>query len=178
MTTGETGSAPLDNALVYDLIERLRAYFNAHDTAFITELMAEDVVFDHPLAPATLHGRAALQAFYTGSIWKAMPDAAVELAAGPFFHPHAPSVVVIWTGTGTNTGPLNPPGLPPTGKSFQQRVWEAFELRDDGLISRISQAFDTVGLLRQLGLLPAQGSRAERGMAALQRLRMNLHRRR
>jgi hypothetical protein len=84
---------------------------------------------------------------------------------------------VDWLGTGTHTRPLDPPGLPATGSHIQGHVWEMFEFRD-GQISRIVQAFDTAGFMRQLGVLPAQGSRAERWMVVLQRLRMKLSRQR
>jgi hypothetical protein len=100
MTSHETRSPPLDEALASDLIERVRTYFNVQDTAIFTEVMTEDVVFEHPLAPATLHGRAEVQAFYTGSIWKAFPDAAVELADGPYFHPHASRIIVAFCSPG------------------------------------------------------------------------------
>jgi hypothetical protein len=137
--------------------------------------MAEDIIFEHPLA-GTLRGRAEIRAFYTG-FWNAFPDLAVEVAEGPFFHPHAPRITIIWLGTGTHTGPLNPPGLPPTAKRIQGHVWEMLEVCD-GIVSRVGQVFDTAGLMRQLGVLPAQGSRAEQAIAAFQRLRMKLSGRR
>lgn len=68
------------------------------------------------------------------------------------------------------------PRLPPTGRPSKAYVWEILEIRDRHL-HRIGQAFDTVGFARQLGVLPAEGSRAERAMTALQRLRIKLSRR-
>lgn len=175
MTGHVTRSIPLDEAFACEFLDRLRALFNAHDLDGLTSLMAEDVIFEHPLA-GIMHGRAEIRAFYA-SFWNTFPDLAVELADGPFFHPHAPRITMDWLGTGTHTGPLDPPGLPPTGRRIQGHVWEMFEVRD-GLMCLTSQVFDTAGLMRQLGVLPAQGSRAERGMVALQRLRMKLSRRR
>ena len=176
MAGDRTGSAPLDEAIASDFLERLRSLFNAHDPALFTSMMAPDVVFDHPLA-RTMHGRDEISAFYTNTLWKAMPDAHVEPADGPYLHPQAPRIIMVWTGSGTNLGPLDPPGLAPTGRLFQTHVWEMFELRD-GAMTRVSQAFDTAAVMRELGVLPAQGSRAERVMAGLQRVWMKMSRQR
>jgi hypothetical protein len=61
--------------------------------------MAEDVVFEHPLA-GTMHGRAEIRAFYT-RFWSAFPDLAVNRADGLFLHTHAPRLFIDWLGTGT-----------------------------------------------------------------------------
>ncbi len=175
MTKHEIRLVPLDEAFANGFLERLRAIFNAHDLDAFVGLMAEDVVFEHPWA-GTMRRLAEIRTFYE-RFWKAFPDLRVDPENGPFFHPHAPRITIIWLGTGTHTGPLDPPGLPPTGMRIQGHVWEMLEFRD-GLLSRIGQAFDTAGFMRQLGVLPAQGSRAERGIIALQRLRMKLSRRR
>ena len=110
------------------------------------------------------------RAFYV-SFWKGFPDLAVRPAQGLFLHPHAARVAVIWLGAGTHTGPLDPPGLPPTGARIRGHVWEMLEIRD-GLVTRAEQTFDSAGMLRQLGILPAPGCFAEHAMLALQRIRL------
>jgi hypothetical protein len=46
----------------------------------------------------------------------------------------------------------------------------------DGRIARYRAFYDMNELARQLGIVPAPGSRAERGMVALQRLQVRLPR--
>ncbi|HEX5923406.1 MAG TPA: ester cyclase, partial [Baekduia sp.] len=96
---------------------------------------------------------------------------------GPFLHPHAPRYSLAWRAVGTHTGPIDPPGFAPTGKRLEFPVWEISELRD-GRASRVRIAIDMADVMRQLGLLAAPGSRAERAMATLQRLQMKVSRRR
>lgn len=148
-----TQSAPLDEGFANEVIDRWAVLFNAHDPALFTELMAEDVVLELAMAPAPVHGRAAAIDFYTNNVWKAFPDCAVQLADGPFFDLHAPRIALEWRGTGTLTGRLDPPGLDPTGKSFDLRLWEMFEFRDR-LARRVVQVFDAAALMRQLGIVP------------------------
>jgi hypothetical protein len=134
MMEHEIRLVPLDEAFANDFLERLRAIFNAHDLDAFVGLMAEDVVFEHRWA-GTMRRLAEIRAFYE-RFWKAFPDLRVDPENGPFFHPHAPRITIIWLGTGTHTGPLDPPGLPPTGMRIQGHVWEMLEFRD-GLLSRI-----------------------------------------
>lgn len=54
--------------------------------------------------------------------------------------------------TGTHRGPFL--GLPPTGRTVRCEVMETFRLRD-GLVTEMWVVADQLGLLRQLGLLPA-----------------------
>ena len=96
---------------------------------------------------------------------------------GPFFHPHAPRVSFNWFAAGTHTGPLDPPGLAPTGKRVEFDVREIAEIRN-GLVSRIRLVVDMANVMRQLGMLPAPGTRAERAIALMQRLQMKLSRHR
>jgi steroid delta-isomerase-like uncharacterized protein len=177
MTTGDTETTPVDEVLVGTLVQRAVAAFNAHDADGFVALMTEDVVFEHSAAPATMHGRSEVSAFYTNAVWKAFPDLTLELMDGPFFHPHAPRISFNWLAAGTHTGPLNPPGLAPTSKRVEFDVREIAEIRD-GLVSRIRLVVDMAAVMRQLGMLPAPGTRGERAFAMMQRLQMKLSRRR
>jgi predicted ester cyclase len=154
MTTGDTEAAPVDEVLVSNLIARVVRAFNAHDADGFVAVMTEDIVFEHSVAPATLHGRAEVSAFYTNTVWKAFPDVTLELMDGPFFHPHAPRISFNWFAAGTHTGPLDPPGLAPTGKRVEFDVREIVEIRD-GLVSRLRLVIDMADVMRQLGMFPA-----------------------
>jgi predicted ester cyclase len=177
MTTGDTEAAPVDEVLVSNLIARVVAAFNAHDADGFVAVMTEDIVFEHSVAPVTLHGRAEVSAFYTNTVWKAFPDVTLELMDGPFFHPHAPRISFNWFAAGTHTGLLDPPGLAPTGKRVEFDVREIVEIRD-GLVSRLRLVIDMADVMRQLGMFPAPGSHGERAIALIQRLQTKLSRRR
>jgi steroid delta-isomerase-like uncharacterized protein len=177
MTAGETDPPAVDEPFVQDMVARGREAFNAHDAERLVALMTEDVVCDHSAWPTTMRGRAQMRSFYTDYLWKAFPDLRLEPEDGPFLHPHAPRLAMAWRAVGTHTGPIDPPGFAPTGKRMELSVREIAEFRD-GRVSRLQIVADNADVMRQLGVLPAQGSRAERGIAALQRLRMKMSRRR
>lgn len=88
-------------------------------------LMAEDVVVEHSAAPAPMHGRAEVGAFYANT-WKSFPDLRLELLDGPFFHWHAPRISVNWVAS----------GLRPTGERVEFDVREIAEI-GNRLVSRV-----------------------------------------
>jgi len=177
MPGDDRGSPRVDEVLLGELLTQAISAFNAHDADGFVALMTEDVVLEHSAAPETMQGRGEVGAFYRESLWKAFPDLSLELADGPFFHADAPRVSLRWLVAGTHTGPLDPPGLAPTGRHV---VFDAREIADfrDGLVSRIDLVVDMADAMRQLGVLPLVGSRAERAMAVAQRLRTRVGRRR
>jgi hypothetical protein len=176
MTSSDTEQTPVDEDLVNTLMGRVVAAINAHDADGLVAEMTEDVVLEHSAAPAPLHGRAEISAFYKNTIFKAFPDLTLELMDGPFFHKHAPRVSFNWQAVGTHTGPLDPPGLAPTNKRFQADLREILEFRN-GLLSRLRIMVDMNDFMRQLGLFPAPGSQGEKAIAAMQRLQTKLLRR-
>jgi steroid delta-isomerase-like uncharacterized protein len=177
MTTGGSKQTAVDESVVQEQIAGVLEAFNSHDADRFVALMTEDVVFDHSASPTTMRGRAEVRSFYADNTWKAVPDLRLELDDGPFLHPHAPRYSLAWRAVGTHTGQIDPPGFAPTGKRIEFPVWEISELRD-GRASRVRIAIDMADVMRQLGLLAAPGSRAERAMATLQRLQMKVSRRR
>ncbi len=63
---------------------------------------------------------------------------------------------------------MDPPGFAPTGRRWEVDGVDFQEYRD-GRIAKLRVAFDLMTVSRQLGVMPATGSRAERAMAAAQR---------
>ncbi len=55
----------VDAAFARDFLGRLHAAANAHDPDAVAALCAEDVVWDDPAAPHTLHGRDAVLRFHS-----------------------------------------------------------------------------------------------------------------
>jgi predicted ester cyclase len=74
-----------------------------------------------------------------------------------------------WSMEGTNRGPIDPPGFAPTGRSMRVDGVDQWTMRD-GRIARYRAFYDMNEVARQLGIVPAPRSRAERGMVTLQRL--------
>lgn len=61
-------------------------------------------------------------------------------------------VVARWTGSGEHVADLN--GIPPTGKRVEVSAIAIHQLRD-GKIAETWEVWDTLGLLQQLGVVPA-----------------------
>jgi len=140
----------------------------SHDPERVLGLMTEDIVYDDSAWPTTMRGHADVRRFLEVA-WRAMPDLEFFLTEGPYLPRGASSAAFYWRGTGTFTGPLDPPGFAPTGKSLEFHGADFHEYRD-GKVSRLRIVFDNMDVGRQLGLLPASGSAAEKAGAAAQRL--------
>jgi steroid delta-isomerase-like uncharacterized protein len=63
-------------------------------------------------------------------------------------------VVVRWTGSGSHVGELN--GVPPTGRPIRVDAITIHRMAD-GKIAETWEVWDTLGLLQQIGVVPAPG---------------------
>jgi steroid delta-isomerase-like uncharacterized protein len=160
----------LDPAWVGDFLERWAAAWNSHEPERLLELMTEDIVYDDSAWPATMRGHADVRVFLDHA-WRAFPDLRFEMTQGPFIVPGQPRAAFHWTGTGTNTGPIDPPGFAPTGKHVEFDGADFHEYRD-GRVSRLRIVFDMMDVGVQLGTLPPPGSALEKAGAAAQRVAM------
>ena len=114
------------------------------------EIMSDDVVMHHPSSPQPVAGIDAVKgfliAFRTG-----FPDLnmkAEDVAAD------GDKVVVRWRVRGTHTADLF--GIPPTGKAMNVAGISWLRIADGKIVEDwVSE--DTMGLMQQLGLIPAQG---------------------
>jgi hydroxyacylglutathione hydrolase len=70
---------------------------------------------------------------------------------------------VHWRLTGTFAGPGELAGFAPTGKPIELEGFDLLKVRD-GLIQSNDAFMDSMTFARQIGLMPPQGSTAERGM--------------
>ncbi|MET0823373.1 MAG: nuclear transport factor 2 family protein, partial [Solirubrobacterales bacterium] len=80
---------------------------------------------------------------------------------------------VPWVMSGTNSGPIDPPGFAPTGRSSSITGFDVWQFRG-GLIWRYEAIYDFNLLATQLGLTPPRGGLAERALVQAQRLRSKL----
>lgn len=152
MTTAEGNQRALDESFVQQWLASVLEAFGAHDLDRLVGLVSEDIVFDHSAAPATMRGRAEVRSFYAAN-HKAFPDGRLELADGPFLHPRTPKTSLVLRVIGTNTGPIDALGLPPTGKRVDVLDYLVVEFRGE-LACRIRLMTDMADFMRQLGLLP------------------------
>jgi steroid delta-isomerase-like uncharacterized protein len=140
--------------------EKVRSYFEAMDARDANAMAAhwrEDGVED--VVPVGLmRGRDELRDFFA-SMFAAMPDArttVTRLIAGE------QSCAVEWRLEGTFDGAPYM-GLEPTGNHVEIRGLDLLELEEGELVSNTAY-FDCAGFARQIGILPADGSGADRAM--------------
>jgi steroid delta-isomerase-like uncharacterized protein len=170
-----TVSAPVDRAFVEEFHQRWLEAWNSHDADKVLACLAEDIVYDDSGWPTTMRGHAEVREFLDYS-WRGFPDMRYEKVDGPYLDPDAPRAAGTWRCFATHTGPLDPPGLAPTGKRIEFEGTEFDEFRDGKLV-RLRGVFDMADCMRQLGVLPPTGSRAERLTMRLANLRTRLRRR-
>jgi steroid delta-isomerase-like uncharacterized protein len=170
-TTAET----VTHEWVEEFAERWTDAWASHDPDRLLKLMTEDIVYDDTAWPETMRGHADVRRFldYT---WRAFPDIVFEGVGSPLVAADGPRAAFWWRGTGTNTGPIDPPGVPPTGKRVEFEGADFHEYRD-GKVARLRIVFDMADVSRQLGLLPDRDSAAEKALVAMQRLRGRVQRR-
>jgi steroid delta-isomerase-like uncharacterized protein len=174
----ESTSAGAIGATAAPRLEGLAAAYvdawNSHEADRLLALMTPDVVCDGSAWPLTMRGHDDVRHFLARA-WRAFPDMRFEIIEGPYCLGED-KAALWWRGTGTMTGPLDPPGLAPTGKKWRVEGAHFHEYRD-GLISRVRIVFNVAEAPQRLGLMPAPGSRAQRIAAALQRVETRFKRR-
>lgn len=159
---------------VADFGHRWLAAWNARDADGLAALCSEDVEFFDP-AIGTVHGREAV-ASWLRQCERAFPDYRFEEPEPPYVARDRPKAIAPWRMSGTNTGPMDPPGFAATGRPVVIEGVDHWWFRD-GLVARYRADYDSTGVMRQLGLVPAAGSRVEQAMVRLQRLGARLRRR-
>jgi predicted ester cyclase len=126
----------------------LSEVWGAGSTGVARELIAGDLIDHNPL-PGQPGGLAG-QIWAVEMIRRAFPDLRftgdVVMSDGQF-------VTGRWTMTGTNTGPFDVFGLPPTGRPVTMTGQEIFRVRD-GRLAEVWHQEDVPGMLGQLGLEP------------------------
>ena len=116
----------------------------------LDELAAPDIVLSYPALPQPVRGIEALRQFLA-AFHAAFPDAHYtveeEVAEGD-------KVVLRWRITGTQQGDLL--GVPPTGRSVAWGGIAIFTVANGRVVSERGEE-DALGLMQQLGVIPAEG---------------------
>ena len=125
------------------------AVFNRHEVDAIDQMMAPDAI-DHSLGPGVLPSVAGIKQSLQLYL-AAFPDlrATIEdiIAEGD-------KVVTRVTYTGTHQGPLL--GMPPTGKTVTVAGIDISRIKKGRFVEHWGQ-IDMLGLMQQLGAIPAPG---------------------
>ena len=162
-----TSEATLSIEWIRDFATQWIDAWNSHEVDRLLALMSEDIEYRDDAWPKPMRGHADVREFLEAS-WRAFPDMTFELLGGPYVIPGEPRAAFHWRGWATHTGPLEPPGLTPTGRRWEIEGADFHEYRD-GRVCKLRIAFDMLSVSRQLGLMPAAGGRAESALAMAQR---------
>ena len=160
----------VDQAWVEGFARRWEDAWNSHEPDQLLELMTDDIVYDDSASPTTMRGHDAVREFLE-FVWRGLPDLRFAMTDGPYIVSGQPKAAFYWSGSGTHSGPIDPPGFAPTGKHIQFEGADFHEYRD-GRVCRLRIVFDMMDIGRQIGTLPPAGSAVERAGAATQRIAM------
>jgi steroid delta-isomerase-like uncharacterized protein len=172
MTLGQSETG-IDRAFLSDWAARFSDAWNALDGRAVASLCSADVVWSDPSAAEPFTGREGVLAFVemTG---RAFPDFHVAETAPPYCLPGCARVLSPYRMTGTMLGPMS--AFAPTGRRLSVAGVDDW-IFQDGLLCSYYSYYDTIDAARQLGIMPASGSRAERLMTHLQHAQAHLQRR-
>ena len=131
-----------------EIVRRLtEAIWNEGDLSVVDELLDPEYVGYDP-AVGTLTGREAFRRF-VGTYRAAFPDLALTIQD---LLGEGDAVALRWTLLGTHEGELM--GIPPTGKQIVATGITIARLKE-GRVAVMHTSRDTLGLLRQLGVVDA-----------------------
>jgi steroid delta-isomerase-like uncharacterized protein len=143
----------------YEVAEAALASFASRDADQVAANVHPDGV-ERFLPIGEFRGRAAIREFWR-ELFTAFPDFEIEVKRIVADDHNA---AVYWKAQGTFTGgPFQ--GIAPTGGRIELLGTDAMEIAD-GLIQRNTVYWDGAAFARDVGLLPPEGSRAERALLA------------
>jgi steroid delta-isomerase-like uncharacterized protein len=152
-------------------IEVIKAHMAAEDRQDIEATVAtftEDCYYQVPGLGMELRGKDEIRRWYRET-FEAVPD--FRNSDERYFLSER-NVFFQANIEGTHLGTWA--GWAPTGRSFKVPILVRIPIAADGLIEAEIVYFDNASLFMQLGILPHQGSRQERIMQSIHRMRMRL----
>ncbi|HWQ00996.1 MAG TPA: ester cyclase [Gaiellaceae bacterium] len=133
-----------------DTLAKMYERISAHDVDGFCDLLADDFV-EHETTAGLAPTKDGVRQFFTMYI-AAFPDLRMDpqdvIASGD-------KVVARVRCTGTNTGDFM--GMPATGKSVDVEAVDIIRFGDDGFAYEHWGVFDAMGMMQQLGAIPAPG---------------------
>ncbi len=144
-----------------NLANRFINAWNSRDPAAILTFAAQDVEFRAPPLGPVRRGRQELREWLE-TVFRALPDVRFEMVGEPLVSLDSSRVAIEWKLEGTFTGPYEPPGFAPTGQRLRDHGVSVLELNEDGEIRYWLMPSDMMGVGRQMGAVPTEGSLADR----------------
>jgi steroid delta-isomerase-like uncharacterized protein len=152
-------------AAAVEVIERHMAAEDRQDVEATVATFTEDCYYRVPGLGMELRGRDQIAGWYR-ELFAAVPD---FRNADERYYPAGDMVFFEARMEGSHLGDWV--GWAPTGRTFSVPMLVRIPIAEDGLLEAEIVYFDASALFTQLGILPAQGSRQERAMQRLHRLR-------
>ncbi|WP_171162919.1 ester cyclase [Streptomyces sp. I05A-00742] len=147
---------PLRSADPKELARRSFAVINAHDLS-TADFWRDDTVY-HVVGSGVYRGEAAIRRYFS-ELLSALPDFHLEVER---VISQDGCAVVVWNGFGTFRGtPLQ--GISATGRRISLRGVDVMETDGDFIRSNTIH-MDGLSLARNIGLLPPDGSAADRAL--------------
>ena len=141
-----------------DLVRSTIDAINDHDVTRLRTFWTAETVERFP--DRTCTGPDEIGAYFQ-DLFDAVPDVRMEILG---IAENGETVLLHWRATGTHTGgPFA--GINVTGKRIEVDGMDQFTVRDDKIVSNFV-VFDQMQFGRQLGMMPADGSGADRAMKA------------
>ena len=133
-----------------ETIDRYNAAWNAHDVDAIVAMHAPGMVFHNHTAGESAEGDEVRE--HIASIFRTWPDIAFETVR---LYVGDAIVTQEWRATATHSAQMKRGDLvaEPTGRTISWEGVDVMPFDDDGLLLRKDVYSDSVGILRQLGLL-------------------------
>jgi steroid delta-isomerase-like uncharacterized protein len=155
-------------------LEVVKEHMEAEDRQDVEAILAtftEDCYYSVPGIGVELRGKEQIRRWYEES-FTAVPD---FRNSDERYYESGSNIFFEASIEGTHLG--NWQGWAPTGRRFSLPILVRIPIAPDGLLEAEVVHFDSAGLFMQLGVLPRQGSRQERAMQAVHRLRSRFVRR-
>jgi steroid delta-isomerase-like uncharacterized protein len=152
-------------------LEVVQAHMEAEDRQDLDAAVAaftEDCWYSVPGLGIELRGKAEIRRWYE-ELFAAIPD---FRNSEEHYWQAGDQIFFSAYMEGTHRGTWN--GWAPTGRRFRSPMLVRIPIAPDGLMEAEIVYNDSADLFMQLGILPSQGSRQERVLQALHRLRQRL----
>lgn len=151
----------IDTAERERILRDYQAAWNARDAERIASFFTADAVYDDRGAGEVATGPAEIAA-HAARIHAAFGDLRFEMVEAA----HAAGFTMgHWTSRMTHVGKID--SLAPTGRVVTSEGVDVATLDAEGRITHLVSFYDGAQIMRDLGVLPARGSRAERALAKL-----------
>lgn len=141
--------AAADTTTLATVPQRYFDAWNGRDESAIDGVLADRFAWIDPLLPAPLDSLEGAHGFMTGT-WAGMSDLRFELVGGPAVDEASGRVAQEWRMLCTHDGEFN--GVPATNKTVDILGTDVFTADGDGRVTEIRAYYDSVSILRQLGL--------------------------